>query len=346
MEESGLSLGLPSLREKRMKQALLQTLLVLAAAGVSAGACAQATSKEPAYPSKPIRMVVPFTPGSATDIIARIIGPKLTESWGRPVVMDNRASAGGVVAFKIVAEATPDGHTLTTTGSNFAGSAALYAGKLPYDPVKDFSGITQIASTPLILVVAPSLGAKSVKELIALAREKPGQINFGSAGLGSGPHYGAELFNLAAGIKVVHVPYRGSPEVLTDVMAGRVQYFLSPVLAAVPLVKSGRMLALGVTTAQRAPALPHVPTIAEAGLAGFEYQGWYGVLAPGKTPRSIVNLLSREVGRILELPEVRARIASQGAAARRSTPEEFDKLVHEEIKTRTKVWKAAGVKAE
>ncbi len=329
-----------------MKQALSQMVLVLAAAGVSAGASAQAASKESAYPNKPIRMVVPFTPASATDIIARIVGPKLAERWGHQVVVDNRPSAGGIVAFKIVAEATPDGHTLTTTGSNYAGSAALYAGKLPYDPVKDFAGVTQIASTPLILVVAPSLGAKSVKELIALGKQKPGQLNFGSTGHGSGPHYGAALFNLAADISAVHVPYRGSPESLTDLIAGRVHYVLSPVLAAVPLVKSGRLLALGATTVQRAPALPDVPTIAEAGLTGFEYQGWYGILAPGKTPRKIVNLLSREVGRILELPDVKERIASQGAAAKSSTPEEFDKLVHEEIVTRTKVWKAAGVKIE
>ena len=329
-----------------MKQPLLRTLLMLTAAGVSAGASAPATAAEPAYPTKPIRMIVPFTPGSATDIIARIIGPKLAESLGRPIVMDNRPSAGGIVAFNIVAEATPDGHTLTTTGSNFAGSAALYAAKLPYDPVRDFAGITQIASTPLILVVAPSLGAKSVKELIAIAKQKPGQLNFGSTGLGSGPHYGAALFNLTADINAVHVPYRGSPESLTDLMAGRVQYVLSPVLAASPLIKGGRLLALGVTTVQRAPALPEVPTIAEAGLAGFEYQGWYGLLAPGKTPRKIVNLLSKEIGRIVELPEVKERIASQGAIAKRSTPEEFDKLVHEEIKTRTRVWKAAGVKVE
>lgn len=329
-----------------MKQALLQTLLVLAAASVSAGASAQATSREPAFPTKPIRMVVPFTPGSATDIIARIIGPKLTESWGRPVVMDNRPSAGGIVAFKIVAEATPDGHTLTTTGSNFAGSAALYAATLPYDPVRDFAGITQIASTPLILVVAPSLGAKSVKELIALAQQKPGQINFGSTGLGSGPHYGGELFKLAAGINVVHVPYRGSPEVLTDVMAGRMHYVLSPILAAVPLIKSGRVLALAVTTAQRALPLPDVPTVAEAGLAGFEYEGWYCLLAPARTPRKTINLLSKEVGRILELSDIKERIASQGATAKSSTPEAFDKLVSDEIKTRSKVWKAAGVKPE
>ena len=329
-----------------MKQPLLQTLLVLAAAGISSAAGAAAVPKEPAYPSKPIRMIVPFTPGSATDTVARIIGPKLAEVLGRSIVVDNRPSAGGIIAFNIVAEASPDGHTLTTTGSNFSGSAALYAAKLPYDPVKDFTGITQIASTPLILVVAPSLGAKSVKELIALAKQKPGQLNFGSSGIGSGPHYGAALFQLAAGINVVHVPYRGSPEAFTDMMGGRVAYFFSPIMAAVPLIKSGRVLALGVTTAQRAPPTPDVPTIAEAGLTGFVYEGWYGLLAPGKTPRKIVNLLSREIGRIIDLPDTKERIANLGAAAKRSTPEEFDKLVRDEIKTRTRVWKTAGVKVD
>ena len=328
-----------------MKKALLQTLLLLAAIGVFGRAGAQAIPAASDYPNRPIRIIVPFTPGSANDIIARIVSPKLAERWGRPVVIDNRPSAGGIVGCTIIAEAAPDGHTLMVTGSNFAGSAALYS-KLPYDPVRDFAGVSQFASTPLVLVVAPTLGAKSVKELIALAREKPDQLNYGSTGLGSGPHYGAELFKLVAGIKAVHVPYRGSPESLTDLMAGRVHFILSPVLAATPLVRGGRVLALGVTTTYRAQALPEVPTIAEAGLPAFEYQGWYGMLAPGKTPRKLINLLSAEVGKILEMPEIKERIASQGAIAKASSPEAFDNLVHNEIKTRRKVWKAAGVKAE
>jgi len=328
-----------------MKKVLLQTLLLLAAIGVFGRAGAQAIPAASDYPNRPIRIIVPFTPGSANDIIARIVSPKLAERWGRPVVIDNRPSAGGIVGCTIIAEAAPDGHTLMVTGSNFAGSAALYS-KLPYDPVRDFAGVTQFASTPLVLVVAPTLGAKSVKELIALAREKPDQLNYGSTGLGSGPHYGAELFKLVAGIKAVHVPYRGSPESLTDLMAGRVHFILSPVLAATPLVRGGRVLALGVTTTYRAQALPEVPTIAEAGLPAFEYQGWYGMLAPGKTPRKLINLLSAEVGKILEMPEIKERIASQGAIAKASSPEAFDNLVHNEIKTRRKVWKAAGVKAE
>ena len=331
-----------------MNKTTVQTLLAITAAGAAAavGAAAPAGPRELEFPTKPIRMIVPFTPGSATDIIARIVATKLVEKWGRQIVIDNRPGAGGIVAFKIVAEAVPDGYTLTTTGSNFSGSAALYAHKLPYDPVKDFAGITQLASTPLILVVAPNIGVKSVKDLIALVKQKPGGINYGSTGLGSGPHYGAELFNLTAQIKAVHVPYRGTPEVLNDITAGRVQYFLSPVLAAAPLVQGGRLIALGVTTKQRSPSLPDVPSISEAGLPNFEYQGWYGMFAPGKAPRSLINFLNREVGGVIDLPEIQQRIVGLGAAAKRSTPEEFDKLAREEIKTRTKVWAAAGVKVD
>jgi tripartite-type tricarboxylate transporter receptor subunit TctC len=311
---------------------------VLAAAGSSFGAQAADSS----FPTRPIRVVVPFTPGSATDIIARVVGPKMADHFGQPVVMDNRPSAGGIVACSMVAEATPDGHTLMVTGSNFAGSAALYD-DLPYDAVKDFAGVSQFASTPLVLVVAPSLGVKTVKELIALAREKKGQLNFGSTGLGSGTHYGAVSFMLAAGIKAVHVPYRGSPESLTDLMAGRVHFITSPVLAAVPLVRSGRLIALGVTTPYRAKALPDVPTISESGVPGFVYEGWYGMLAPGRTPREIVNLLSAEVRRIIAMPDIQEQIANRGAIAKSSTPEQFDKVVHDEIVKRRKVWKAAGV---
>ena len=325
-----------------MKHALLRMLLVLSA-GVSGIGNTQAADST--YPTKPIRVIVPFTPGSATDIIARIVGLKMADHWGVPVVMDNRPSAGGIVACTTVAESTPDGHTVLVTGSNFAGSAALYS-KLPFDAVRDFSGVSQYASTPLVLVVSASLGVKSVKELIALAHEKPGQLNFASTGLGSGTHYGAALFNLAAGIKAEHIPYRGSPETLTDLMAGRVQYITSPVLAAAPLIQGGKVLALGVTTPYRAKALPDVPTIAEAGLPGFVYEGWYGMLAPGKTPRKIVNKLNAEVVRILAMPDVQEQISNRGAIAKSSSPEAFDALVHKEIETRRKVWKAAGVSVE
>jgi len=328
-----------------MEALKLSWLYVLAAMVVSAAA-AHAASNESAYPlNKPIRIIVPFTAGSATDLMARIVGPRLVERWGKQVVTDNRPSAGGVVAFSIVAEAAPDGHTLLVTGSNFAGSAALYS-KLPFDPIRDFSGVTQLGTTPLVLVVSPSLGPKSIKELIALAREKPGQLNYASAGLGSGTHYGAELFKLAAGANMVHVPYRGTPEALTDVMAGRVHFYIAPVLVATPLIRGGKLLGLAVTSTERAGPLPDVPTMAEAGLTKAGYEGWYAMLAPGKTPRRIVNLLSREIGQILDQRDVREKIATQGAAAKSSTPEALDRLIREEIATRKKVWEAAGVKVE
>ena len=297
------------------------------------------------YPGGPVRMVVPFTPGSASDILARLIGPKLLEAWGHQIIVDNRPSAGGTVAGSIVASAAHDGYTLMLTSSGFAGSAALYD-KLPYDSLKDFSGVTQVVSTPLVLVVGPALGVKSVKDLIALAQQKSGQLNFSSSGIGSGTHYAGELFKLAAGINAVHVPYRGTPEAINDVISGRIQFMTAPVLPAMALVKSGRLSVLGVTTRERMALLPDVPTIAEAALPGFEYDGWYGILAPSKTPRAIINKISAEVARILKLPEVADKIVTTGAVPRSSTPQEFDKLVREEILMRGKVFKAAGVKPD
>jgi len=314
-------------------------LLLLACAALAAPALAQN------YPTKPIRMLIPFTAGSASDILARLIGPKLLDAWGQQVVIDNRPSAGGMVAGGIVATATPDGHTLMLTSSAFAGSAALFP-KMPYDSAKDFSGVSLVASNPLVLVVPPGLGVKSVNELLALARGKPGQINFASSGIGSGTHYGSELFRLAAKIDVVHVPYRGTPEALNDTLSGRIQYYLAPILPSLPLIREGRLLPLAVTTLQRAPLLPDVPTLAEGALPGFEYDGWFGVIAPSKTPRAIIVKLAHEIARIVDLAEIRERIASLGGRARSSTPEEFDRLIHAEIETRAKIFRAAGTKAD
>jgi len=317
-----------------------------AAIALFAGASLAQTGASPqSYPVRPIRIIVPFTAGSASDFFARLIGPKMLESWGQQVVVDNRPSAGGIVAGELVARATPDGHTLMLTSSAFAGSAALFP-KLPYDSVKDFAGVTQIASNPNMLVVAPSLGVKTLKELIALARQKPGQLNFGSAGIGSGIHYTMELFNLAAGIKAVHVPYKGSPEVVIETAAGRLQYSFVPMPPSIPLVKSGRLLGLAVTTATRSHMLPDVPTVAEAAIPGFEYDGWFGLLAPSATPRTIINKLSAESARILALPDVREPMLNQGATPKPSAPEALDKLVRTEIATRRKVFAAAGVRPE
>jgi tripartite-type tricarboxylate transporter receptor subunit TctC len=294
--------------------------------------------------TKPFRMIVPFTPGSGSDMLGRMIAPRIAEAFGQQVIVDNRAGAGSTIGTAIVGAATPDGHTLLVTSSGFAGSASIYP-KLPYDPIKDFAGITQLISNPLVLVVAPSLGVKSMKELIALAKQKPGQVTYASTGVGSGTHYGAELFRLAAKFEATHVPYKGVPEALTDTMTGRVNFYLPPVLAVVPLAKEGRVVALAVTSGQRSPLLPDVPTPAEAGLPEFSYDGWYGMFVPGKTPRPVIARLSQEMQRILDLPEIKDRIVAMGGRAQWTTPADFDRMVRTEIQTRAKVFKAAGATA-
>ena len=317
-----------------------------ACALVLAIACTAAlTATAAEYPSRPIRVIVPFTPGSASDLLARMIGPKLVEAWGQQVVVDNRPSAGGAVAGKIVATAPPDGQTLLLSSSAFAASAALYD-NLPYDSIRDFKGISQIVETATALVVSPTLGAKTVKDLIAIARQKPEQLNFGSSGIGSGTHFAAEFFNLVAGIKAVHIPYKGTPEVITETVTGRLHYAMSPLLAAVPQVRSGRLLMVGVTSAQRLPILPEVPTIAEAALPGFESMGWFGILATARTPRAIVEKLNTELRRIIATPDIQERISRDGSSPKTSTPEGFDKFVRDEIEVRKKVFKAAGVKPD
>ncbi len=290
-------------------------------------------------------MLVPFSPGSASDILARFIGPKLNEVWGQQFVVDNRPSAGGTVAGSIVATALPDGYTLLVTSSAFAGSAALYD-KLPYDSIRDFSPVTQIASTPLIVVVALSLGIRTLKEFLALAKQKPRQLTFASTGIGSGTHYAADLFHYVAGISAVHVPYRGVPEGLNDTISGRTQYYVAPVLPALSLIRSGRLVPLAVSTTQRIPLLPDVPTAVEAGVPGYEYDGWYGMLATAKTPRAVIDKLNAEVRRALDAPDLRDKIVGQGAAVKTGTPEAFAKLIREEIVTRRKIFTAAGIKPD
>ena len=297
------------------------------------------------YPTRPIRLIAPFTAGSGSDILSRLIAPKLREAWGQQVVVDNRAGAGGTVGAAIVATSTPDGHTLMLTSSGLAGAASIYP-KLPYGTMKDIAPITQVISNPLVLVVAPALGVKTTKELIALARQKPGHMTYGSTGIGSGTHYGAELFRLAAKFEATHVPYKGVPEALNDTLAGRVNFYLPPVLVALPLARDGRIFALMVTSKQRAPLLPDTPTPTEAGLPEFEYDGWYGMLAPGNTPRPIVEKISKEMARILDMPDVKERIVGIGGAARWTSPADFDRMIRSEIETRKKVFKAAGSKAE
>jgi tripartite-type tricarboxylate transporter receptor subunit TctC len=297
------------------------------------------------YPTRPLRMIVPLSAGSAADILARRLAQKMRESWGQPVVVENVPGAGTTLGAGTVAKAVPDGHTLLINSAAFAASAAMYP-KLPYDPLKDFAPVSQIAIAPIVVVVAPSLGARSIKDLVELAKGQPGQINFGSAGAGSSTHFAGEQFKLAAGLDVVHVPYKGPAEALLDTMTGRIQYSLSPMLPALPFIRDGRLLALGVTTAQRWPVLQDVPTIAEAGLPGYEYQDWWGMFAPAATPRAVVDRIGKEIARILELPDITEQILSQGAAARPSTPEEFTSFVRAKVETAREVATRAGIRVQ
>jgi len=297
------------------------------------------------YPSKPVHLVVPFTAGSATDILARTFGQKLFELWGQPVIIYNRPGAGGTIGAAFVAKSPADGYTLLVHSAAHAYNPSIYT-NLPFDTAKDFVEVVPLAGQPNVLVVAPSAGVKSVAELIALAKQKPGQLNFGSAGTGSGTHINAEKFKLAAGIDVVHIPYKGTPEALTDTMAGRVTFFFSPISAALPNVRDGKLLALGVSTSRRSSALPNVPTIAESGLPGFDYNLWVGLFAPAGTPPDIVDKINKDIVRSLQSPEIKERLSTLGAEAMPMAPAEFKSFVHGEIDDSGKVIKAAGIKAQ
>ena len=321
------------------------TLAFAAISSLVSGAafCAQAADPAARFPQRPVRFVVGFTPGGQPDITARILAVKLTESLGQQVVVDNRPGAGGTLGSKIVAEATPDGHTLLSVSSSYAISPAIYA-KLPYDPRKDLVGITTTASAPYVLVVPNSLAVKSVQDLIALAKAKPGQLNYSSAGTGSGTHFAAEVFSSAAKIDVVHVPFKGIPEALTDTMTGRTQFFMTPPATLGVLVKDGKLRALAVTGKQRSPSYPDAPTIAESGVPGFYWITWAGMLAPSKTPRAIVDKLNQHIVAALAMPDVRQRYAAMGADPTASTPREFDTMIDSEITRVGELARKAGIK--
>ena len=308
-------------------------------------AATMATDLAVNYPNKPIRIVIGFGAGSTVDISARVIGRGLSESWKQQVIADNRPSAGGILAAQIVAGANPDGYTLLSVSASHAVAPAMYS-KLPYDTAKDFAGITTTVSVPAVLVVAPGLGVRNVKDLIAMARAKPGQITFSSAGIGSATHFSAELFVSLAGLNAVHVPYKSVPEQITEVMVGRVQFTLAPASNAVPFIKDGKLLALAVSPAKRVAVLPDVPTLMEAGVTGYQWQTWFGLLAPAKTPRPIVAKLNQEVSRILNLADSKERWNAIGAEPVPIAPEAFDKYVAEQISLFTKLAKAANIKAD
>jgi len=298
------------------------------------------------YPAKPVRFVVPFAPGGSTDTLARTLGVKLSDFVGQQVVVDNRPGANGNIGMEIVARAAPDGHTIVLGYiANLAIGPGLYE-KLPFDPVKDYAPITQLASSPNVLVAHPAVPARNFKELIALAKAKPGQINFASASVASVGHLTGELLNNLAGIKMVHVPYKGSGQAVTDLLGGHVQLMFSGFSSTLPHIKSGKLRPLVVTGAQRSPALPDVPTIAESGFPGFEATAWYGVLAPAKTPKPIVTRLHAEIVKVLQLPDVKERLGNLGFEIVGSTPEQFAAYIKSEISKWEKVVKTSGAKPE
>ena len=299
-----------------------------------------------AYPVRPIRFVVAFPPGGGTDIIARSIAQKLAERTAQQVVVDNRPGAGGNIGTDIVAKSAPDGYTLLMGSAGpLAINASLFA-KMPFDPIKDLAPVTLAASTPNVLVVHPSLKAATVNDLIALAKARPGEINFASSGHGTPAHLAGELFNSMAGVRMVHVPYKGAAPALADLLGGQVQLMFSTMPPALPHVKDGKLRALAVTSAKRSPAAPELPTVGEIALPGFEANTWHGVVVPAGTPGAIVARLNREIVAILHLPDVVERLSAQGAEPVGSTPEEFAAYIRAETVNWARVVRESGDKAE
>ncbi len=320
-----------------MKLATRRTVLAAALAFASLGVSAQG-----AYPNKPIRVIVPFAAGSTTDIIARAIADKMGASMGQTLVIDNRGGASGTIGQQAVATAAPDGYTIMIHSSSHTVSPSTFA-KLPFDTVGDFAGVTPISSLPNALVISPSKNIKTLKELVGTAKAKPGTVNFASAGQGSATHLNAEKFKMAANIDATNIPFKGSAEAVTEVLSGRVDYYFSPIAPVIGQIKEGQLLALAVGSPKRAAALPEVPTTAEAGVPGSEFNFWIGMMAPSKTPRDVVSRLHMEVEKALASPEVKERFLKLGADAWTLKPEQFDAYIKEEIASNAKLVKAAGL---
>ncbi len=310
---------------------------VLAALGLAVCVTAQAQS----YPSKAVKLVVPYPPGGPTDIVARVIGQKLFEQTGQQFIVDNRAGAGGNIGAEAVARSPADGYTLLIATTAHAINMSLFK-KLGYDTLKDFTPVTLLTYGPLVIVTHPSLPVLNVRELIALAKAKPGAINFASSGNGQSTHLSGELFNAMAGVKMTHIPYKGSAPALTDVMGGQASLMFDTMLSAMPFVKAGKLKALAVTSATRSPAAPDLPTVAESGLPGFETFAWNGVLVPLGTPKDVVARLSAELKRAMEAPEVKEKFSAQGFAAAWNTPEAFGTFLQAEVDKWSMVVKASG----
>jgi tripartite-type tricarboxylate transporter receptor subunit TctC len=317
-----------------MSYAAISALAQITSAGLGA-----------AYPAKSIRVIVGFPPGSGADITARVIGAKSGEALGQQVIVDNRPGAASNIAAELSAKAPPDGYTLFIGTVANTINATLYS-RLPFDFARDFAPVALTTAAPNVLVVHPSVPAKSVKELVALAKSRPGQLNFASSGTGTAPHLSGELFKAMAGVNLVHIPYKGSPPAVTDLMAGEVALMFSPSSTVLPHVKSGRLRALAVTTASRLPSLPDLPTVAESGLKGYETITWFGFVTPAKTPPAIITRLNAEIVKVLALPDVRNQFEIQGIATIGGTPERFGDYIREEIAKWAKVIRLAGAKAE
>jgi tripartite-type tricarboxylate transporter receptor subunit TctC len=298
-----------------------------------------------AYPAKPIRIIVPFTPGSATDIMARIVGERLNNAWGQPVVVENKPGAGGTIGIRDTARAEADGYTLAVVSSGHAVNHVLYK-DLGYDTLKDLSTVAMLGSLPSVLIVPPSLGIGSVKELVAMLKAKPGQYNYATAGVGSGAHVGIEKFNNATGVKAVHVPLKGTPPILAETMAGRVEYAMVPAVSGMGPVRDGKVKPLAVTTSKRVAALPDVPTLGEAGFPDGESTFWLALLAPAKTPREVVSKVNAEVSRALKSQDVVARLDKLGTEPMLMSPAEADAFIRSEYEVLGKVMRDAGLKPQ
>lgn len=311
------------------------TLLCLGL-GLAAGA---ATAQD--YPAGPVRIIVPFPAGGGVDSMGRLFAQQLTRALGKQVVIENRAGANGMIGSEIVAKTAKDGYTLLVNGANFVTTPSLYK-NVTYDPIRDFDPVSLLAHAPNILVVHPSLPAKTVKELIALAKARPGQVNYASSASGSTPHLAAELFKTLTRTNLVHVPYRGTGPAITAILSGEISVMFMPALAALPYIESGRLRALGVTTAERLPALPGLPTVAEAGLKGYQSSQWYGVLAPAGTPVAVLDLLSGHAARIMQSADMRERMKNSGSVAVGSTRAAFAQHLQDEFVKWAKIIKASG----
>ena len=317
----------------------MKKLLAFLLAALASQAFAQA------YPSRPVRLIIAFTPGSSTDIVGRAVAAKLQEIWGQPVVAENRTGAGGSIGSAAVLREAADGYTLLANSSAHVANPAIYA-SLPYDTLKDFANIAPLAGGPNVLIVGQETGWKRLSDFVAAAKAKPGSLNFSSAGIGSGTHFNLEKLKLMAGIDVAHVPYKGTPEAIGDTIAGRVCCYFAQINAALPHVKGGRAVALAVSSAQRSSLLPDVPTIAESGVAGFDYTLWVGLWGPAALPADLVNKINADVNRALASPDLAQRLTNLGTIPMKMSAGEFAQFVRREVEDTARVLKAAGIKPQ